>query len=140
MGKNYPSYPVHMLEDFSDSDYTDDTENEEEVAIIMNVHMPIQEEQRQRYDPFFSLAAHHQQFKPTNFIALPNLKFVPTIEEEKEGDEPKPWRETPKLMPDYFNYGFTELVWEAYKYKQHALRQMYSDKKTNNLHRRNQRK
>lgn len=123
------------MDAFSDSEYSDgESANEEEIAIIMNVHMPQQEGQRQRFDPFYRQNQKHQ-FHPTNPICLPQIVFKPPqLDAVKDDEDPKPWRETPKLMPDYFNYGFTELVWEAYKFKQQALRRMFSEKSGGRRH------
>ena len=70
-------------------------------------------------------------FFPTNPIFYPKLKYTPVvIEEDPLKSENKPWRDIPSTRNDYFNYGFTEEVWEAYKFKQIELRKLFSSKKT----------
>jgi len=68
-------------------------------------------------------------FNPTNPVFYPKLKFNLTIP-----DGSKPWRDMPSTRDDYFNYGFTEEVWEAYKFKQNEIRKMFSSKKTKKKH------
>lgn len=53
-----------------------------------------------------------------------NIGGVPTIDFaiETMRDEDKPWRRPGADVSDYFNYGFTENTWIAYKEKQRLLR------------------
>lgn len=78
-------------------------------------------------------------FYPTNSVIYPKLKFVmPNLDEE--GAEMKPWKKLPNTRDTYFNYGFTEEVWEAYKFKQVELRRLFSQKRKENGHSRDSRK
>ncbi|OHS93902.1 hypothetical protein TRFO_39964 [Tritrichomonas foetus] len=132
-------------ESSSDEEFDVELDSDDEIAIILNVHLPqVSQNDAFNYlpDNFQYRSVSHDQFLPTNPISYPHLKFTlldPEKEkekEEKEKDEPKPWRDNPKTMPDYFNYGFTERVWEAYKYKQLTLRRLFSGRMQNgNRHR-----
>jgi hypothetical protein len=107
-----------------DSDTEPEIPSDDEIAIILNVHMPA-EGGAMGYDHEFpgGRQAAVDQFRPTNPIWLQSLRFVPTVNDA----DPRPWRDVPASIPEYFNYGFTELVWDAYKFKQAELRRMFAD-------------
>jgi hypothetical protein len=104
-------------------------ESDNEITIILNVHMPVDGRQAMTMRSFLP-----DQFHPTNPIWLPSIKYIPP-DPEKDID-PKPWRDAPMSLGDYFNYGFTEQVWNAYRFKQTELRQMFSDRERSGLRRR----
>ena len=109
----------------SEEDFEPEIPSDDEIAIILNVHLP---QDGQRFDlasiapkrPTFS-----DQLSPTNPVWLPSLRFVPPPPDADT--DPKPWRDFPSTMNEYFNYGFTEPVWEAYKFKQQELRKMFPE-------------
>ena len=80
------------------------------------------------------------KFRPTAPVFHPSLHFSQAKIEAKlnePSDKPEPkWKQFPSLLTDYFNYGFTDIVWEAYKYKQEALRRLYRPEGTEKRHRR----
>jgi hypothetical protein len=121
----------------SDSDTEPEIPSDDEIAIILNVHMPA-EGVPMGYDGE-SMGGRHatvDQFRPTNPIWLQSLRFVPSTNDDDS--EPRPWRDAPSTRPEYFNYGFTELVWDAYKFKQYELRRMFADKERVGVRRRNE--
>lgn len=68
----------------------------------------------------------HTGYKPTNPVIYPKLKFqMPDL---TVGAENKLWVKMPSTRDTFFNYGFTEEVWEAYKFKQLELRRIFSKK------------
>ena len=111
-----------------DSDFDSEPEipSDDEITIVLNIHMP--QEGKSSFDasmrPKIVRSKLNDQFHPTNPIWL-GKKFVPVVPQD---DDPKPWREFPATMNEYFNYGFTELVWIAYKHKQQELRKIYGEK------------
>lgn len=68
--------------------------------------------------------------RPQNLSKVHSYKnsifFCPWRMPENYEKEKKPWFGQPEKQPDYFNYGFSEIVWEAYKFKQAELRKEYS--------------
>ncbi len=48
------------------------------------------------------------------------------LDVEIEGFEEKPWRKPGADITDYFNFGFNELTWKQYCYKQKNLREEFS--------------
>lgn len=114
-----------------DDDYSDEIASEDDVVIVMNVHLPSTDAPKTKSSESFQYYRNtivHEQFHPTNAIWLPSLKYVPS---EEDPNDPKPWREFPSTMHEYFNYGFTEAVWDAYRFKQLTLRKMFSEKPQN---------
>lgn len=111
----------------SDSEQFDrELDSDDDITIILNIRIPqaSQPGQPNQYPEFFHRSVTHDQFSPTNPIVHPILKFPAYDPENEDKDEPRPWRDNPKTMPDYFNYGFTERVWEAYKFKQITIRRL----------------
>ena len=114
----------------TEEDFEPEIPSDDEIAIILNVHLP---QEGQRFDPIPKRPPIFDQFRPTNPTWLRSLRFVPP---NLDADtEPKPWRDYPTTMNEYFNYGFTEMVWEAYKFKQQELRKMFPDKEDRGSHR-----
>jgi hypothetical protein len=113
------------MTDDLDFDSEPEIPSDDEIAIIVNVHMPCE---GRAFDRDFVPArpTFHDQFRPTNAIWLPKIKYTPP--DPKADAEAKPWVQVPSSIHEYFNYGFTEAVWEAYKFKQHELRRIFADK------------
>jgi hypothetical protein len=115
-----------MTDPDADFDSEPEIPSDDEIGIILNVHMP-QEDRSAAYQVMIPARPQFSgQFRPTNGIWLSSVKFVPP--ESHATSDPTPWRDVPSTMPEYFNYGFTEMVWEAYKFKQYELRRLYPDK------------
>ena len=127
-----------------DEQFDVELDSDDDIAIILNVHLPQESMDRSSLPENFhyNRAFVNHQFQPTNPVSHPLLKFTPIDPENEDKEEPRPWRDNPKCMPDYFNYGFTEKVWEAYKYKQLTLRRLFSERNQNqnNRHRNNMKK
>lgn len=121
-----------------DEQFDQELDSDDDIAIILNIHIPqpSQNDGGNTYtDTFQFRPIAHDQFAPTNSISYPGLTFSPADNENEDKDEPRPWRDNPKTMPDYFNYGFTERTWEAYKFKQLMLRRMFSGRNQNGMNR-----
>ena len=121
-----------------DEQFDQEQDSDDEIAIILHIHIP-QASQNDTGNAYFDnyqlRPIAHDQFAPTNPISYPGLQFNPISAENEDKDEPRPWRDNPKTMPDYFNYGFTEQTWEAYKFKQLMLRRMFSGRNQNGMNR-----
>lgn len=130
---------MSLENDGSDSeDFDKELDSDDEIAILLNVHIPqpSQNDSLNAFpDNFQYRSTAHDQFAPTNPISYPGIKYTPIDIENEDKDEPRPWRDNPKTMPDYFNYGFTERTWEAYKFKQLMLRRLFSGRNQNGMNR-----
>ncbi|EAY20370.1 hypothetical protein TVAG_193460 [Trichomonas vaginalis G3] len=110
-----------------DEDYSYPNSEDEDVNVVC--HIPHKEAKAsvsltvQQQKPRLP---QHTGFKPTNPVFYPKLKFVkPDL---TEGAENKLWVKMPSTRDTFFNYGFTEEVWEAYKFKQLELRRIFAKK------------
>ena len=113
--------------DFFSDEYSQRPSDEEDLNVTLVLpkreekQAPVQREEKK------TLQTQQTGFYPTNPVIYPKLKFVmPNLE---EGADLKPWRKLPNTRDTYFNYGFTEEVWEAYKFKQMELRKLFDPKR-----------
>ena len=114
--------------DFFEDEYSARDSDEENLIVDLVIpekeakHVTIQREEKKQMQP------QQTGFHPRNPVIYPKLKFeMPKLDEE--GEEMKPWKKIPSTRDTYFNYGFTEEVWEAYKFKQLELRKLFGPKR-----------
>ena len=62
------------------------------------------------------------KFGVEEFDQVGTIDGTPAHEVEIEAIEDKPWRKPGADLTDYFNYGFTEVTWQAYCTRQRKLR------------------
>ena len=117
---------------------------DDDIQIVLNVRdedvVEKKEKARPRLNEYYKKSG---EFSPSDPVALTSLKFVPPEEDPDIPPEKVPWRTCPATeLIYYFNYGFTEAIWQAYKFKQEELRKLIKNnfsgsKATQKAHRTN---
>ena len=74
-------------------------------------------------------SSHHGQSGRIGGVDLGSIATLDgqsLLDVDIEGFEEKPWRKPGADITDYFNFGFNELTWKQYCYKQKNLREEFS--------------
>lgn len=116
------------LGDLADFDSEPDVESDDDIVVICNVHDPSQKAQPAMMTiPLRPRAI--RGFKATNPVWLTSVRshYVP-VDLSSAAEKAKPWREMESRRNEFFNYGFTDYVWDAYKFKQQELKGVFTAK------------